>query len=490
MSRFKSPLSPRIRRRLRRAKKRPSGWVAAGACVALSVAGIVLSQGQSAAAENPIPVVTPPSIPVAASNQASTFATPSVSGTLSTSHAGYLPGGPERLLADIQVQGRSDGAQVRQPIAMSLVLDTSGSMAGQKIIQARQSVIQAFNRLQPGDYFGLVTYDSQARVVIPMAPVEHHRATLPMMVSRIHAGGGTMIPQGLQLGHQALLSSPQTHVRRIALISDGNDGSGIGVAGIRNRVSQIVRQNATVAALGIGTDYDESYMTAVADSGRGAYAFLQNGSELSGFLAREIQLSGMTVASNVAVHVGLPTGARILAVHGAEFTGNMGTSTISFGTLAAGEKRRAIVELDTSGCAGNIALSPRLSALDSRTRTPVEAHGAAVQLAALTTPAELEASRNAEVFARGNAVLLEASQAQAVELWRQGRVEESQALARGNAGRIRELRGIADFEGAAELADEFEADATNFATPAASAAGRSYGLRQNARRRARVRGRR
>jgi Ca-activated chloride channel family protein len=46
------------------------------------------------------------------------------------------------------------------PLNISLVLDRSGSMAGEKLDQAKKSVIAFIDSLSPNDYLSIVTYES------------------------------------------------------------------------------------------------------------------------------------------------------------------------------------------------------------------------------------------------------------------------------------------------------------------------------------------
>jgi Ca-activated chloride channel family protein len=62
-------------------------------------------------------------------------------------------------------------AEPRPPAAVQVVLDRSGSMAGERLDAARRALTALVDRLDPSDAFGLVAFDDTARVIVPAGPV-------------------------------------------------------------------------------------------------------------------------------------------------------------------------------------------------------------------------------------------------------------------------------------------------------------------------------
>ena len=65
----------------------------------------------------------------------------------------------------------ADVAEARAPVAMVLVVDTSGSMAGRKIEDARQAAIALLDEMQSDDMVSVVRFASQAEVLVPLGRV-------------------------------------------------------------------------------------------------------------------------------------------------------------------------------------------------------------------------------------------------------------------------------------------------------------------------------
>src|SRR5258705_464548 len=62
----------------------------------------------------------------------------------------------------------------RNPVNVAFVIDRSGSMAGERIAQAREAAILAVRRLDPNDIASVVIFDNQVDVLAPAQPVTNH----------------------------------------------------------------------------------------------------------------------------------------------------------------------------------------------------------------------------------------------------------------------------------------------------------------------------
>ena len=83
--------------------------------------------------------------------------------------------------------------RIRLPRETTFVIDTSGSMGGQSIEQARSALLFALDRLMPGDAFNLIEFNSQHRALFdaPVVVDERHLAKARSWVRGLDARGGT-----------------------------------------------------------------------------------------------------------------------------------------------------------------------------------------------------------------------------------------------------------------------------------------------------------
>ncbi|MCA9609356.1 MAG: VWA domain-containing protein [Myxococcales bacterium] len=456
----------------------------ATAAVALAFGAIALSRAHDARADHPS---SSPSSELREGSRL-VIATPELDGFVAFTQGAILADGVREIFAELRLEGRDVAdATRRQPVSLAVVLDTSGSMYGEKIEQARQSVLSLAAQMHPEDRLAIITYDTTARVVQPLAPVGQVRDGLARRVADIHASGGTDIPAGLALGAAALSDAPPNTIHRLVLVSDGLDGSGRPLDAVGREIGLRANTGTTTSALGVGADYDERWLTRVADSGRGNYAFLARGGELAAFLSRELEQASTTVANLTTVGLELPEGWRVAEAYGGTFDGR----AVPIGSLFEGERRRVTLRIEAAAGAPGAEHSLPVSL---RYQSAVEGVDRNLDLGRLSVAvvgdeAQVVASMDVALHAEAVAQRVDHAQAQAIDAWRSGRIEDAERIARDNVRLLGEWRQNAP-EAAATLdarITTIETDLDNFGTTsAATEEGRAYGLRANAARRSRM----
>src|SRR5437868_8164279 len=80
------------------------------------------------------------------------------------------------------------------PVALALVLDTSGSMAGRPIADAKQAIVTLIQSLGPLDQAALLTFDSKVRLDRALT---QDKVSLTAAMNAVSAGGDTAIYDAL-----------------------------------------------------------------------------------------------------------------------------------------------------------------------------------------------------------------------------------------------------------------------------------------------------
>jgi Ca-activated chloride channel family protein len=375
-------------------------------------------------------------------------------------------------------------------VAIAVVLDRSGSMSGEKIDEARRAVVALVQELRDDDVVSVVLYSDAVEVLQAPARVGLVRQSLVGRVLAVAAGGGTDIPRALDVAATGLAGAPATHARRVVLVSDGLDHSGWGLDQVRGLVRRSADLGTTVAAFGVGTDYSEPFMTAVADAGRGTYAFLERGSELGGVLRRELAAAAATVADGVTATLTLAPGWRLAEAHGVEPFAAGQTVALPLGALAAGERRRVVLAFDVDAfVAGTTApLALAASWRLAPTGAVVATHAGAVALRVVGDERTVAAATAVDAHARALEVEVDAAQVRSIDSWRAGDAAGAVQQTADNIETLRHLQASSYSAARAERIREYERDVANFRdNDAQSAGGRAYGLRSNDLRRARTR---
>ena len=142
--------APRVRRGL------------AVSAVVLSAGGLVLFHASAGGATPISPLL--PTVSPATGNVAS-FSGQGAHGSLALSHTRVLAGGERDLYAEVRVVADRTRGEVRAPLSLAVVLDTSGSMDGEKIEDARNSVVRLIRDMRDDDEIAVVRYSDSAEIV-------------------------------------------------------------------------------------------------------------------------------------------------------------------------------------------------------------------------------------------------------------------------------------------------------------------------------------
>ena len=171
----------------------------------------------------------------------------------------------------------------RPPMAVSLVVDTSGSMAGDKIAQARRAAQALVESLADDDVVSVYGFSNQVVEIAPPMKVDARtRQALLGRIAGLRAGGGTNLHDGVAVGIARTGDAPATHtVRRVFLISDGHANIGPTDARTLGVLAAAGTEYGTqVTAIGVGSAYDENTLGTLAVSSSGRLHHLANASHL------------------------------------------------------------------------------------------------------------------------------------------------------------------------------------------------------------------
>jgi Ca-activated chloride channel family protein len=265
-----------------------------------------------------------------------------------------LRGGDGFARLELAIAGRTEerlAGPRRVPTDVLVILDRSGSMEGEKIEHARAAVRALLRQLGPDDRFALASYASEARIDSPLVPVTAGSIeSLEAKVDRIAALGGTNLSSGLDLGLGSVLASREPgRAARVIVISDGlaNEGDS-SREGLIGRVRRAASREWVVTAVGVGEDFDESLMSALADAGTGNFYYLDQARDLAGVFAREFDAARATIASALEIEVTPAAGVRVVDAAGYPLETRGSSLVFSPGALFAGQERRIWLTLAVS----------------------------------------------------------------------------------------------------------------------------------------------
>lgn len=235
--------------------------------------------------------------------------------------------------------------RVRVPMAVSLVVDTSGSMAGPKIEHARMAAAALIESLSDGDIVSIYGFSTGVtEVAAPTVLDPMSRQVLLRNVSHLVAAGGTNMEGGLRAGISRMAGAPPSHaVRRVFVISDGQANVGV----TDPRMLGFMAAGATewgtqVTAIGVGYDYDPVTLNALAVQSAGRMHHLGSPEQMGAILEAELSFMSRSVALSAVLEVRPAAGVVILdaATLGAVVTD--GVLRLPLGAITAGQRRELL----------------------------------------------------------------------------------------------------------------------------------------------------
>jgi len=158
----------------------------------------------------------------------------------------------------------------RPDLNLSLVLDRSGSMEGEKMIRAREAAMFCVDQMLPTDRLSVVTFDDRIDVLFPSEPVTN-KPLLKDLISRVAARGSTALHEawvrgGITVTEQML----DQGINRVILVTDGL--ANIGITNTDEIVGQamgLYQRGVSTSTIGIGADFNEDLLMPMAQSGGG-----------------------------------------------------------------------------------------------------------------------------------------------------------------------------------------------------------------------------
>ena len=156
------------------------------------------------------------------------------------------------------------------PREVIYIIDTSGSMEGTSIVQAREALQMAVERLPVGDSFNVIEFNSYAKALFDDAQpaTQENIGTAVRWVKKLRAQGGTEMVLALNLA----LNGRESHdrIRQVIFLTDGAVGN-------EDQLFKLIAEklgDSRLFTVGIGSAPNSYFMTKAAQSGRGTFTYI------------------------------------------------------------------------------------------------------------------------------------------------------------------------------------------------------------------------
>lgn len=163
----------------------------------------------------------------------------------------------------LPVRLKAPDEEEKQSAAVALVIDRSGSMAGEKLEMAKSAAIATAEVLGRNDSIGVYAFDSEAHVVAPMTRLTSTGAVAGQ-IAAVASGGGTNLQPAFEQARTAL-QRVKAKVKHMIILTDGQT-SGSGYEGL---ASQCRGEGMTISTVAIGEGSHVALLQAIASAGGG-----------------------------------------------------------------------------------------------------------------------------------------------------------------------------------------------------------------------------
>ncbi|AEA12405.1 hypothetical protein TUZN_0922 [Thermoproteus uzoniensis 768-20] len=275
----------------------------------------------------------------------------------------YANNTPDGYLdVEVRLSARGRGPAPETNTAFAILIDKSKSMADfDKLAHAIEAAKGLVESMAPEDIVAVYVFDEKVKALVPPTPVEKARKMLGK-IEKIKPGTYTLLYQallqviddlrGIKRGLPLMprRAVPENIPKRIVVITDGEPWPYYTEERWYEHLGKAAaRYGITISAIGIGDDYNEKILYALANSSGGAWYHISQIRDISQVLANELRRAKTVVARRPKIAVE-PSGAELVDVRkiGAVVSRLPVSKEVELEDVAAGDVISAVFRFKTT----------------------------------------------------------------------------------------------------------------------------------------------
>jgi Ca-activated chloride channel family protein len=237
-------------------------------------------------------------------------------------HKKYFPHELSTFTQHVNIEiktGENIEKQFQPAQELFLILDTSGSMAGEnKLVNAKLAIENIIRNMNKNDKLHLIQYNTYSSIVFED---ESNQEFMLDKLRSLYSSGSTNLMAGFDQAKILLGKySKRTSVKRLFVFSDGQIN--VGVTAHDQLLSEVTSMKntfeITICSFGIGLDFDEKLMTNIADYGSGDYFFIGGADSIKKVVDIAYKGFQALMGSKAYLKITTKNDARIVDIYGYE----------------------------------------------------------------------------------------------------------------------------------------------------------------------------
>ena len=234
------------------------------------------------------------------------------------------------------------------PLNLSIILDRSGSMHGEKLQYVKEAAQHVVDLMTEEDRVSLVVYDNTVDTLMPSQFLTSQvKRELKAKIKQIQTGGSTFLYGGWVAGSRQVAETlTDKSFNRTLLLTDGLANVGERRIGVLSMHAQeLFTRDISTSCFGVGQDYDEHLLEAMANLGGGNFHFLETVQAIPLVFEREFDEIISMVVKEVKISLTLPekVDVEVSASWHSKREGN--TLEVFLGSLAADQKQPVYLKI-------------------------------------------------------------------------------------------------------------------------------------------------